>query len=344
MSTTLFEPSVVKDVLCKHFNVPLDESSLTVSEKRYLGLGGDQIHYYSLFLKHGNSARHAFGKIAPNNEREFRSLEYLMKSVSKEEVCICRPIGLLQNGCGSLLLLEYLEGYANPFTILHSFSLLPKVVSSITRIGRDILDKMYRLQTHSPTTYGPLSLADIQETPGQPRPISVLTQLTQIQSLPLRKRESLATRINKVVKNGIMVRRGVVHGQMGMRNVMINGSNICFIDWEFMQYEGFCMFDPCYMVTMLLMRGVQLFIGLSELHKMAETLFGHIKRQEDNIADDKNRLFTYDSLWFASCLAMVDTLWQYENSENSGVKALLGQRKRQIKFLASYIEKNIIAA
>jgi hypothetical protein len=337
----LYEPAMVKKVLCKHFNTHPDASHLTIREKQFLGLGGNRIHYYHLTITARNVKHHAFGKIAPKNEREYRALEYLMRTIPEAHRAIARPIGLLKNGDHSMLLLEYLVGYSNPFSVLHVLRLSLNTAANITKIGKDILDTLYRLQQRSHTIYTPLSLEDINETPGQPRPISVLAQLTSVKSISIEIKALLQSRLNLMVNNEVPVRRGVVHGQLGIRNIMMRRSDIAFIDWEYMQIKGLSIYDACYMVIMLLVRSTQLLIPRSGLDMINTSLFQHIKYLEGRLASPGNNEFVQDGLWFAKCVGMIDTLWQYETGRGSRLKALLGQKHRKIKYLAYDLEKHV---
>jgi len=338
--TTLNDLSI-KEALCKHFNMPADRSDLTTCEKRFPSLGGDQLRHYCFMLKDSRERHRAFGKVAGYIEWEYRVLQYLMKTVPKgQRHIIGPPIALLKDGSHSLLLLEYLEGYSNPFTILNSLRLFPNRALNITRMGKYMLDEIYGLQKHAPAIYRPVSLEDTDATPGQPLPIGVFKQIESIKSISIETKAALHNRINAILQNQIMVRRGMVHGSLGMRNIMVSRSNIAFIDWEYMQYEGLSIYDPCYIATMLLMKGVQLFVPRSKLDMISNSLFKHIEYLEDRLTETKNETFIHDGLWFGRCLAMIDTLWQYERRKGSRLKAALARERRQIEYLAYRIEKD----
>jgi hypothetical protein len=337
---TKLDNAVIKEALCKHFNVSSDKSDLAIREKRFLGLGGNEFRYYYFTLTDGARRHRAFGKVAGHLEREYRSLQYLMKTIPEKQRCIGQPIALLKDGNSSLLLLEYLEGYSNSFTIFNSLRFFPNREASITRIGKYMLDGIYDLQKHAPTIYSRLSVEDTSATPGQPVPTSVFRQIEDIKSISIGTKAALRTRINGLLQNQTIVRRGLVHGTLGTRNIMMNRTSIAFIDWAYMQCEGICIYDPCYIATMLLIKGVQLFIPRSKLDRISEALFQHIKIREDSLTPDTNRRFVNDALWFAKCLSMVDTLYEYETGESSQLKAVVGQKHRKIKYLALHIEKD----
>jgi hypothetical protein len=339
---------LIKETLCNHFNTSFATSDLAIRERRFFGLGGGEFRYYYFTLTNNGTTHRAFGKVAGRLEQEYEALQHLVKTVPEQHRRIGHPIALLRDRDQALLLLEYLEGYSNSFTIRGSLRLLPNIYLSITRMGECILDSIYDLQRHGQTTYSPLSLDDTKSTPGQPSPIGVLKQIDTINALSRETKATLRTRINALLQNQTMVRRGLVHGTLGVRNVMVRRSCIAFIDWAYMQYEGLCIFDPCYLVTMLLMKAVQLFISQSQLDRMSNLLFEHIEQLENHAWQGNNNMriedptFIQDGLWFGKSLAMIDTLWQYERPEMSWVKESLTQRRRQLKYLAYRIEKDAV--
>jgi hypothetical protein len=336
-----YDPSVVRDVLCRHFNMPANKARLTVLEKDFLGLGGPELHYYHFALTDGRQKRSAFGKTVPVHDREYRALQYLATAIPEQSRSTTRPIASLKYGSYSLLLLEYLEGYSNLLSIPSSLRLFPNRALNVARLGEDIVDKIYDLQKEGPLSYGPLSQLDTDKTPGQPVPTSIFKQLKRIKSVSIDTKRALHERISEIVNNRTPVRRGVTHGQLGMRNIMVSGPKILFIDWEYMQATGFCLFDPCYMATMLLMRAVQLFIPQPKLDAINDHLFQHIKDREESLTADANRPFLDDGLWFAKCVAVVDTLYESETAECSRLKALLRQERRKIRYLAYDLERHV---
>lgn len=338
----LYEPSMVKEALCKHFKTPLDKSTLETYKKRFVASGGGyQSHYYYFILKNRTEKYSAFGKIALNNIQEYRALQYLARAIPKEQSNFVRPIALLETDNRTLLLLEYLEGYSHPFTVFKSLSLFPDRESNIIRIGKIMLENIYSLQKHFKTVYRPVSLEDTHATPGQPTPTSIFKQIKNIKSISSEVKEKLNTRINAILKNQALARRGVVHGALGMRNIMVKRLNFAFIDWEYMQYEALSIYDPCYIVTMLLMRGLQLCVHRTKLDKIENTLFYFIMQLEKKKTIKENQKYIDDVLWFGKNLAMIDTLWAYEGAESTHVKEIIKQKSKQIKYLTYCIEKDV---
>src|SRR5205823_6098749 len=115
--TKPYEPAVVKEVLCKYFDVPSHRSHLAVQERRFLGLGGDQFRYYHFTLADGKQTHHAFGKTTLHHDREYRALQYLTKTIPERHRNTSRPIASLKHAGYSMLLLEYLESCSSPLSI-----------------------------------------------------------------------------------------------------------------------------------------------------------------------------------------------------------------------------------
>ena len=271
---------------------------------------GYQSHYYLFSLTDGKEEHRAFGKIASNNEQEYRALKALMEAIPEPQRHFGRPIALLKQGHRSLLLLDYLEGCTSPFNVASSWRLLPNRSLNITRTGKTIIQKIYDIQNHFEAVNRPLTPEDIEATPGQPTPTGVLNQLERVRSLSAETKAALHSRIGEIVKNKTMSRRGVVHGALGMRNIMISRSGVSFIDWEYMEKEALSIYDPCYIATMVLMRAVQLCVRGSDLDTICNSLFQHIERLEEELTETKHKVFIRDVLWLGKCLAEVDPiLW-----------------------------------
>jgi hypothetical protein len=185
----LYKPSLVKEALCKHFNMPANGSRLTTYESRFRVSRGFQSHYYRFTLKDGRVKHRAFGKIALNNEQEYLALQHLMKTIPAEQRHIGRPIAILKERNRSLLLLEYLDGCSSPLTIVNPLRLFPNRALNITRIGEDMLDGIYGLQKHFPTVYRPLSSEDTDATPGQPTPPGFSSNWKASSRSPSRQKE-----------------------------------------------------------------------------------------------------------------------------------------------------------
>lgn len=334
-----YDSAIVKEVLCKHFNIPSASSQLSVQEIRFLGLGGPQFRYFRFRVTNGNHTARAFGKTTLHHDREYQALQYLTTITPEAQRHATRPIASLQHAGYSLLLLEYLDGYSSPLTTRSLLRVFPRA-ASIIDLGRCIIDKIYLLQKQAPFTYMPLSSNDTEQTPAQPMPVNILEALGRIKSVSLGTKQTVERRISSIVSRQTLVRRGLVHGQLGMRNILVNHSNILFIDWEYMQRAGFCLFDPCYMAIMLVMRAIQLLISSSNLGLINDNLFEHIRICEESITDDLHREFIADGLWFAKAMTTIDTLYEYEAGEGSSWKALLGQKGRKIKYLANELEKD----
>jgi hypothetical protein len=332
-----FHPSMVKEALCKHFDLPSQKSRLSIQNLNFLGLGGGEIHYYRFLISDGRVTRSAFGKTTPKNEREYDALQYLTRRLTKDNRATSRAIALLQSNDYSLLLLEYLEGYTSALSIRNILAFLPNPASNITRLGKAIVDEIYHLQKQFGFTYSPVRPHDTDELPGQPQPTGVLEQLKQITALDDQAKAAVRVTLDAFLADGTAVRRGLVHGQMGLRNIMLRGTRIVFIDWEYMQPHGLCIYDACYMATMLLMRSAQLLLPRFVLDRIGDSVFAHIHRCENCLAPADKKEFVGKSVWFGKSLAMIDTLWQYERALSGRAATLLGCTHRKIRYLVSQL-------
>ena len=116
-----YDPAVIKDVLCRYFNMSSVRSQLSVQETRFLGLGGPQFRYFRFKLTDGSHTAHAFGKTTLYHDREYRALQYLTTTSPEAQRNASRPIASLQHAGYSFLLLEYLHGsYHREFIALFS--------------------------------------------------------------------------------------------------------------------------------------------------------------------------------------------------------------------------------
>ncbi|MEP6703447.1 MAG: hypothetical protein ABJB34_01455 [Acidobacteriota bacterium] len=329
---------MVKEALCSYFKMCPDRSALAIEKRSFVGLGSPGVHYYRFIIADEKVKHSAFGKTTHKNEAEYQALQYITKTIPEEQRNTTRPIALLKNGAHSLLLLEDLNRYSSPLSVTNSLWLFPNRSRSIIEIGKNLVDSIYGLQRHCEVAYSLLSFEDIDDVPGQPLPTSIFKQLESIRSIESSTKAALRRSIDAIISNGTAVRRGLVHGQLGLRNIMTRQSKIVFIDWEYMRAAGLCIFDPCYMAVMILMRSVQLFLRRPDLEKISESLFAHIEFCEERLAPPDKKRCVQDAVWFAKCIAMIDTLWQYERSHRKLLSGLLAQVDRKSRYLVYEIE------
>ena len=333
--------SEIKDALCRYYNLSMQHSSLTLRQRNILTLRGHNNHIVFV-IEEGERRYRAFGKVSTNTEREYRNLHYVVSIIPEAEMRLPRPIALLKTSNGLLLLQEYLEGYSHLFSANRLKYILPGRTAAFESMGKEVIDTIYRVEQRFPVTNLPLSADDAKGIPNQPKPVGVFYQLETIRSLPLETKKVIKSRINWILGSNTLVRRGVVHGDMGLRNVMICSDDISFIDWDFMQLDGFSLIDPCYFVTMLMMRSVQLCLPWSKVTSLGKALVQHVKLLEESIADSNTSRFIDRGIWYGMCLSMIDTLWWYEKQNSDLGKAILKQRGRQLNFLAKYIEREAV--
>jgi hypothetical protein len=184
-----------------------------------------------------------------------------------------------------------------------------------------------------------LSAEDVRGFPNQPKPIGVYYQLDTVHALSDETKSQLRTRLRAIVINKTPVRRGVIHGDLGMRNIMENNSSVSIIDWGYMQTNGVSLIDPCFFVVMLLMKSIQLLVPWGRVTSSGDNLFRQIKLLEEGMVDSENTKFINDSIWYGKCLSLIDTLWWYEKDNINYLKNIMKQRSRQVKYLTYLIDR-----
>ncbi len=330
--------SSVKKAMCAYFGVRPEKSRLSIHEKNAFSKM-ENCRHYNFVLSNGKKAYRAFGKASPNSGREYNNLRYLSEKLGGNQIVVPKAIGLVKDREYSILVVEYLEGYSRLFSAAQSLSLLPHCARGMLKIGRDVLNAIYELQGRFETTYNPLAVKDIEQTPNQPWPVSISQQLIDVKGISEEVKQKLNNRINGIAKGGVRVRRGVVHGDLGLRNVMMSRDGISFIDWDYMQYRGSSLFDPCYFVIMVLMRCIQMCLLRPKVDLIGRALFEHTRKLEEGSWPVENREGIKDGLWFEKCRAMIDTLWWYEKMEKNWATSVLKQRWRQISYLTNQIKE-----
>lgn len=332
------ELATIKRDICSHFNLSEKKSSLTLRQKDNTALLGRNI-YYDVSIQDGPVRRRVFGKLSRHARKEFQNLKYIQQRKWMSAIRIPRAIAVVEIVNGSLLLQEYLDGYSHILENRRVKHYLPGRIGVIENTGRSILEKIYRVQERFRVSYSPVSLNDMAGLPNQPTVTGVVYQLDTVHSLSKDTKKRLGTKLNSIVINDVPVRRGLIHGDLGMRNIMERNFDISFIDWCYMQKEGISVIDPCFFVVMLLMRSIQLLVSWEKVNYLASSLFQQVKLLEETMDACPNSEFIDSGIWFIKCLCLIDTLWWYEKAENNGWKDLVRQRGRQIDYLVYLLER-----
>jgi len=306
-----------------------------------LRLQGGNSHYV-FHLQEGSVQRRVFGKITANSEREYRNLQYVTTGVPAGEMQLSRPIAVVGLPAGPLLLQEYLEGYSPLVSGRRLRYLVPGRTEALIHAGKTVLNTIYRIQQQFRMTWLPLSADDAAGIPNQPKAVGVFRQLETIQALAQETKKRIESRITSILGRNLMVRRGLIHGDLGLRNVLTRNGHISFIDWDYMQEQGFALLDPCYFAVILEMRSLQLMMSKQNVMKIDASLFDHIKDLEGSLIAPNGKPSLDDAIWFGKCLSLIDTLWWYEKDRSNYAAALLKQRGRQIDFLARSLEQEAV--
>jgi hypothetical protein len=333
-----FNPAQIKEILSGYFNISSNGSRLAIYRKRGFRREDGRKHC-NFVLTTDRTKFRVFGKLGSNSEREYDNLNFLVAKIPREEMILPRPIAILKNKDESLILVEHLSGFSNLSWKIQAMYLFPGRMKRIVKLGRAVLDRIYRLQKYFPTNYSAVTGEDLAGIPNQPVPICFDEQLRSIGSIPATAKKRLSERVRQLVGGGVSVRRGLIHGDLGLRNIMAGGSGISFIDWDFMKLEDLALFDPCYFVTMLALRGIQLFVREAEVNAISGDLLNYVRHLEKEVKGGVSEESFSETIWFAQCISIVDTLWWYEKMEPSPMGQILKQRRRQIRYLARAILK-----
>lgn len=337
----------IKDILCHHYGVSLSTSRLQISKTNLIGFSGRTVHYH-LILTNGEQRFRTFGKVIPTGDKpscntvygtftptvstEYNNLQYLAKLTPEQEIFFPRLIELVNAQKYSLLLLEYLEGYSNLSTTLSSL-ILPRRerITQIIEIGKSVLNKLNALQGN---------FSDINYFSLEPECKALMDKLDRIYSLSSETKKNLSVSITERAGKLTRVRKGIIHGDLGPRNILIGRSDVVFLDWEAMQKNRFSLYDSCYFVISLLMRCVQVFISQSQLDHISMVLFRHMINLEKSEATMEEQ-FVRDGVWLGKYLAQFHVLSSYERQlREGGLHPFFRQRRRQIQFLVNMISRD----
>ena len=339
----------VKGALCHHYGIPSSTSRLQIKRTNLVSFFGRTVHYH-LVLTSGEQRNRAFGKVIPKNDKpscnsvygtftptvltEYENLQYLAKLIPENEIFIPRLIGLVNAQGYSLLLLEHLEEFSNLSTIMAS-SILPmrERITQIIKIGKSVLNKLSTLQGN---------FSNIGHSSLEPECKALMDKLDCICSLSSETRKNLSVNITERAEKLTRLRRGIIHSDLGPRNILIGRSGVVFLDWEAMQKNRFSLYDPCFFIVSLLMRCVQVFISQSQLDHISTVLFRHIIDLEKKSGVAMEEQSVRDSVWFGKQLAQLHVLSSYERDlGEGGLHPFIKQRRRQIQSLVNMVSRGV---
>jgi len=278
-----------------------------------------------------------YGTLTPTIIAEYSNLVHLNNTIHDKSDLFPRPIGLLHAPDYSLMLAEYMERYSSLSAVMLSFVLpRPQRTQEIVKVGISVLDKFGQLQK---ALFNPeYSSPDLECK-------LMLGKLSHSYSLSSQARSELASVIEQASARGsIRIRKGIIHGDLGPRNILIGQSGVVFLDWEAMQSNCMPLYDCCYFVITLVMRCVQLGIPPSQLNYISSALFRHVADLETQLDScNKTDLFTRKDIWLGKCMALLQVLSAYErDAEGGGYYPLLRQRGRQIQYLQDVLGREML--
>jgi len=337
----------IKDILCNHYGVFLSTSRLKTSKTNSLGFFGRTVHYHFILIN-GKQKFRIFAKVisksdkpscntvydtfTPTVSKEYYNLQILEKLISGNVTFIPQLIGLVNTQSYALLLLEHLEGYVNLSTMMSSF-ILPRRerITKIIKIGKYVLNELHVLQQN---------LSDVDSFSLEPECAILINKLSCIDSLSSRVKRNLSAKMVDHSGKLSLVRKGIIHADLGPRNIMIGHSDVIFLDWEAMQKNRFSLYDPCFFIISLLMRCVQGFISQPQLDHISRALFRHLIDLEKTETAMQEQ-FVRESVGFGKQLAQLHVLSAYERDLRArGLRFFLRQRRRQVQFLANMVNQD----
>jgi hypothetical protein len=327
-------------LLCRHFDVPEAGSRLRVSTLNRTGFFGQRRHY-RVVLNHGARRFEAFGKVVtpddqvtchspygaftPTPQTEQNNLQFLARS------CPAMPelpqlIGVAKAQDGYVYLFELVKAAKNLSTLLTSF-LFRRTgrVARIITLGHRVLDGIHAWQRRC---------SELQYRTLDPERVALRSTIVAARSLLPAVRERLTAFVDNELPALSAVRTGVIHADLGPRNILVAASRITFVDWEAMQRHCLASYDPCYAATVLTTRCVQLFLSEGELQHIHGALLARVTGLEADAAPGASRESITIQVRLGFRLARAHLLKRYEwDLAQGGRWSGLRQRRRQMNWL-----------
>lgn len=330
----------VKRILCRHWGVAEATSQLHVRRVNTLGLLGARSHY-RFRVRCGHVRFEAFGKVAFPNERlechsgygrfpadlhrEYANLVRLLSIPGGVRISPT-PIELVQTDTLSICLAESLEGYANLSHMLTAMVLRrAHAAARVVDLGKLVLSNLASWQR---------TCSRVADFPLEAEHTALRERVDETESLSRQSKDRLVASFRARTSCPTQARKGMIHGDLGLRNILVSRPNVAFVDWEALQTDRLSLYDSTYFVVSLLMRCIQIYLRQAELEFVSTSLFRHLADLEASTEPCLDAASASHNIWLARRLAEVHLLSRYEQDlANGGVRSLMRRRRRQVNFL-----------
>lgn len=330
----------VRRALSTYLDVPPGETRLRAIPTNWTGFFGPRRHC-RFVLTHRSRRFLAFGKIAadgqraasrsvygtmtPGPEAEYENLKLLERLMPRPQGTPTL-VGLVRAGGLTICLFEYLEGFSNLSAVLAE-SLLRRPTARLALLadmGRAVLHRLYAWQPAC-SRWEVCTLDD--ELAALRRTLNEVSAL-----LPDARTGFEVTAPAPAPRR----RRGIIHGDLGPRNILVSGQDVTVVDWEGMQRDRLSLYDPCYFVASLVVRGVQLLLPARALRDLRATLMDQVRTLEAALDPDADPDAVGRDVGFAARLAEAHLLAAYGRDLQRRRRWSLTQRRRQVAFLLEH--------
>jgi hypothetical protein len=327
---------IIKSILCQHYNLPRDRSEVRVSRRNILGFAGEN-KQYSLYVSALGHKYKIFAKVSDKAGHEYDNLRFLEMNSSLEYVYFPRPVGFINIGKEQLLLLEHIDGFQNLSKILcRMFFRRSDRIEKIVNINKLVLRTIHDVHRN----IGQIQIGSLGYEGAR-----ALDVVRTIRAIPAPMREKVTKQLYLAIKNAPKVRRGVTHGDLGARNILLSPDRVILVDWEKMQKRGFLCVDSCMFISYLVMRCLQLCIRERRVQDISDRLYRDLSNTKFAFSATGKLQDNEKVIRLAKCFAEIEVLSGYEKRTIRSVfKNIVLLRNRQIKYLVNSIIRDVDSA
>ena len=330
------ERDIIKSILCEYYDLPRDRTELRVSRRNVLGFAGEN-KQYSVYLSALGHNYKFFGKVSDKTGHEYDNLRFLETNSSLEYIHFPRAVGLINTGKEQLLLLEHIDGVHN-FSRILCRMFIPRShrIEKIVNISKRVLRTIHGVHRN----IGEIQIGSLGYEGAR-----ALDVVGTIGAIPPPMREKVTKQLYLAIKNAPKVRRGVTHGDLGARNILLTADRVFLVDWEKMQKRGFFCLDSCMFISYLVMRCLQIFVRESSVQDISHRLYRHLTNTKFAFSASGKLQDNEKVIHLAKCFAQIHVLSAYEKQTiRGGFKKIAQLRNRQIKYLVKSIIRDVDSA